>query len=179
MEKMITEFPQAMRSAMQAVTHFHVHEIIPRHFLGNARYVYKYGQRKPSYLRKKYAIITRSMKDNLGRAPTRYVRGVSNAEIVDLVYTGKFKNEALNRSRATATPGLGVVTIAGRVLNLPSPPGSHVDMNREMTTMTQKELAEVGEIYTHALRNAMTKISRSNVVGIRGTQVHPGATYIV
>lgn len=140
-------FPHANRAAFNAVGAFHVKTIIPRHFKGNAKWVYGYSARKPAYLKRKYAAIARATRAIDGRAPTA-------GEKTDLVYTGSLKREAIGLSSWSATKERGKVTIRGRVLNISMPPNSSVDMRREMTTMTQGELEEVETIFTDAFAAA-------------------------
>jgi|GEM_PF-5466609 len=171
-KRLQSEHLQAMNTAMYTVTRHHVQNILSRHFKGNARWVYQHGPRKAKYLKKKYAIITRAVRDNEGRTPNR-------GEIVDLVYTGKFRNEALSRSRASYGPFTGVVTVAGRVLNLPPAPGSQVDMKREITTMSKRELVEIGALYTESFKNSLAKLSPATAIGIYPGDVRPGTTHVI
>lgn len=153
-------FATASRAAFNIIGRHHVQQIIPRHFKGNAPWVYQHAKRKPKYLKRKHAIITKATRDVEGRTPAR-------GEIVDLVYTGNLRREAIDRSSWTANSQRARVNIRGRVLNIRRPPNSDVDMIAEMTFMPDRELREVELLFAEAFEAAWLPLRARGRGGVK------------
>ena len=160
------KFPRANRAGLEAVCRWYVTTVIPRHFKGNNRWVYQHAPRKPQYLKRKRAVITRAIKDIEGRNP-------EPGDVIDLVYTGNLRREAL-ASTWTADTERGRVNVRGRVLNIGQPPYSQVNMRAEMMYMPPKELEEVEMTFTKAFEASWGGTQTPSKTGIRtGRQAKP------
>ena len=126
------QFSRANRAGLTAVCDWYVKEVIPRHFKGNNRWVYKHSPRKWAYRKRKQTVT---------------------GQDTDLVYTGTLRREAMS-STYSVNNERGRVNVRGRVLNIGRPRHSQVDMRAEIMHITARELQEVETKFTEAFKAA-------------------------
>lgn len=157
--KVSERFPNALRAGLRAVGSYFIKTILPRHFKGNNKYRYRHEPRSARYEKRKYQR-----------------RAKTGQPAIDMVWSGKFRDEALSRSNFTVRDNECVVHIRGRVLNLPRYPKSHVDLKAEMATVTDGEREECLEVFRGTFTELIKGLRAGTVGSSSGSKKSPKIT---